>query len=240
MQPKKLKRFRGIITGLFLGDASIKKQTRNSNGYLRIQHSIRQEKYCEHIASLLSQFIGIRYKVITRDSYGKKIQVAELETKVHPSITWIYRNYKEGKNKSLDRRLLNQLTVEGLAIWYMDDGTNNMKKVSRPGNSAFYCWGGFEIATCCFTYREHEIMRDYFTEVWGITPKIHRRKVYYNLYFNRPNALKLYKLIKPFVPECMKYKIDWQRGTTNYWLKTYSELHGDMEILAEMTRTPNR
>lgn len=240
MQPKKLKRFRGIITGLFLGDAGIRKQTKNSNGYLRIQHSMKQEAYCHHLNTLLSKFIDTRYKIVTRRNYGKEIQVVNLETRVHPSITWIYKNYKENKNKSLDRRLLNQLTIEGIAIWYMDDGHNAMQKVSRPGQNTFYCWRGFEFATCCFTYKEQEIMQDYFNEVWGLSPKIYRKKIYYILHFDRADSLKLYKLIKPFIPECMNYKIDWQRGTTNYWLKTYSELYGDIEILAEMTRAPNR
>lgn len=233
MQPK-LKRFIGVIVGSFLGDGSTRKRSDVGNVYMRINHSAKQTEYVKFKHKLLNNFIGTRYNESVRKINDKPYKVVSAETKVHPVITKIHNRYMNGVKK-LDMLLLKKLTPEGLSIWYLDDGTLHMRTVRRDSNKPFKTWGGIEIATCSFSYKEHEIIKEYFCDIWNIEVTIRRRKSYYYLYFNRVNSLKFIEIIKNFVPECMNYKINWQCGTTSNWLKRCSELDGDIKTIAEMS-----
>jgi hypothetical protein len=90
----------------------------------------------------------------------------------------------------------------------MDDG-----QVSPKGNQS-------RLSTHCFSYKEHEIMRDYFLEVWGITARIGKNK---QIEFNKENTLKLVSLIRQHIPPNMRYKIQPAVGFSMY-------LSGGMEF----------
>src|SRR3990167_1854459 len=104
-----------ILLGSLLGDGGITKITRgNYIGYCyKEAHSRKQEEY------LLwkNKILGFNYS--NKDKYGK---------------VWIYRTnkifeeyyhlfYRKNKKyKIIDSKILNNLNVIGLSIWFMDDG----------------------------------------------------------------------------------------------------------------------
>lgn len=56
--------------------------------------------------------------------------------------------------------------------------------------------------------KEHQIIKKYFEKVWDLNPTIgFRDKKYYYLRFKQEDTRKLISIIKPFIPNSMKYKI---------------------------------
>lgn len=104
--------------------------------------------------------------------------------------------YPYGK-KLIRRKLLNKLTPIGLATWFMDDGTTGVNNRNYPQ---------LFISTCSYSLEENQIIKDYFLENLGIDIKIHGGK-YPRLYFNKPNAIKLIQIIKPYIIPSMEYKL---------------------------------
>lgn len=109
-----------------------------------------------------------------------------------------------GHPKRVSRAWLDQLTWEGLAYWYQDDGSLGVSSASRFGTVRFYTNG--------FTYAEQEILRDWLLEFAGLHCRItkspngtpdewilqaHRQTEVYNFLTN----------IRPFIVPCMKHKI---------------------------------
>ncbi|MED1471782.1 hypothetical protein [Bacillus salipaludis] len=88
-----------------------------------------------------------------------------------------------------------------LTVWYLDAGSLNRR------------YGTITICTNCFTYQEHIIMQKWFKEKWNIDVIIEPQKSkhspveQYRLRINKSQAGNFLEIIKPYVPECMKYKL---------------------------------
>lgn len=191
-----------------LGDSNITK-----NGYLRTGHSCKQEEYIKHKRSLLEKN-GLKVSKIYDIPKGvycnKTFECRE------PTILKEYRHkfYPNG-NKTVTRHLLNKLNSEGLAIWFMDDGSCVKKYKNGYGNGRY-----LQISTHGFTENENKLIVRYFNKVWNLYPRIRiakkrTRPDYYYITFDVKNSFKLIDIIKPHIIESMKYKIDFNYDYTN-------------------------
>lgn len=110
---------------------------------------------------------------------------------------WLYPNGK----KIIGSKYLDYLTPEGLAIWYMDDGSTYKDK-DRP--NVFTC----EIHTHT-SKEETQYIIDYFKRKWDIEFHLHKKPHdQYTIRCYTVNAAKFISLIRPFVPDCMDYKVN--------------------------------
>ena len=218
MSPKQLISF---IVGSYLGDGCIPKQCNPNkrNCYLKIQHSIKQKDYADWKSNLLGGFATTPV-VINRIAKGKPYQCVTFNTKVHPFCTRLRKLYKPGKYgnsvKTINNSILSYLDEQGLAIWYMDDGgivRNSYKR--SDGTKGPLKFRGIKIAACSLSESEIEILTDYMQKRWGFTFKVYysknSEKLYPVLALFSSEARRFINLIKPFVPECMAYKIDTQQ-----------------------------
>ena len=112
-----------------------------------------------------------------------------------------------------------------LAIWWMDDGSICLSKRNRYG----------KLATECFNYEEHILMKKYFKEKWNINVQIKSEKnKYYFLRFNVTELKKLISIIYKYVCEVpsMIYKIDLQYQYNgrigNDFIEVYSYINEHM------------
>jgi|TARA_Y100000310_G_scaffold24354_1_gene23389 hypothetical protein len=183
-----------LIIGSLLGDASIRKRERNS--CFRISHSIKQEAYINWKYGILRNFEFSEFYRRKRTINGIEGEIINFATKTHPVFNY-YRNlfYKDNI-KTIDQNMLQHLNARSLAIWICDDGS-----FSRTQDIIILC-------TNSFSLEEHKLMRDYFNKKFGLNPTIgFRDKKYFYLRFRKEDSKKLIEIIKPFIPECMKYKI---------------------------------
>ena len=206
-------RVRSIIIGSYLGDGTIAKpQTKNSQCYLKIQHSIKQADYIYWKQQLLPNFFS-KPLIVNRKFKGEDYTSIATTTKVHPFCTKLRSLYVDGK-KTLKDSIFKDFDELGLAIWYMDDGNLSWRRKTRKDGSSYKYIGGIKIATCSFTEQECNILIDLLKRKWNLNSKIYWTKGKYpTLWLNSENAKLFIEIVKPFVPDCMEYKINIQRET---------------------------
>ena len=121
--------------------------------------------------------------------------------------------YKTGQ-KRYTRQILDYVTDHGLALWFMDDGNKSLVRNKEGKISSCV----LRLATYC-SEEEAQILKQWFIDRYDVEPKfdLDKRNNKYSLRFTSKPAMKLIEVIKPFVPTCMNYKIDFiqECGTTD-------------------------
>jgi len=206
---------RGLIIGLALGDGYIQVRTRYKGGKypyesrnIRVLHGSSQRAYCEWKARRLTWALGGKQVNVTKVNNGPGGKyVAYQFSKDHSYFgqvrRWLYPNGK----KLITRRVLDMLTPEALAIWYMDDG-----HARRNTNSqGFVTSVSTDIATQCTESEAHTIV-DWLKDRFGLTFKVRCNKRCspdhrFYIQANTSESRKFVSIIAPHVPDCMIYKL---------------------------------
>lgn len=178
--------FENLVKGSLLGDGCIRMWKRLKNAFYTENHAIAQVDYLLWKYEKFKKFIPTRiYKI--------KEPKSVMQTSTNVYFTNLYKiTYRDGRKTIYG--LYENLNALGLAIWVMDDGY----------------WGGkrYTISTAAFSLQENLQLKAYFTEKWGLHPKIQMfRGKPFCLRFNTEDAEHLKEIIKPHVLSCMKYKI---------------------------------
>jgi hypothetical protein len=189
---------RDLFIGSLLGDASIRKRDKTS--CFRISHSVKQKEYLEWKSNLLKKFGVSEFNEVKRTINKRAVHMINFATETHHIFNY-YRNlfYKNGR-KVVTREILNQLTPRGLAIWICDDGSYDNKQRY------------IVLCTNAFTLEEHKLMKEFFSETFGLNPTIgFRDGKYYYLRFKKEDSKLLIEIIRPFIIESMIYKIGGEK-----------------------------
>ncbi len=188
-----------LIIGSLLGDASVRQ--REINSCFRFSHSIKQKDYCYFKKSILNDFSISEFREVKRKFGNEVIHAIDFSTKTHPIFNY-YRNlFYENNIKTINKKILEQLNPNSLAIWICDDGSYNKKQ------------GYLVLCTNSYSINEHKLIKDFFNNIFGLNPIIgFRDGKYYYLRFKQKDSEKLINIIKPYMPECMKYKIGVENG----------------------------
>lgn len=189
-----------LLIGTLLGDDSLYLGRRNTNARLKVQHGEKDKDYLKFKYSILENFVTGR--IIKERRVNKKIgkyySSLVFITTTHPEFTRFYKLFYKRKKKIVTSEILKRLTPFGLAAWIMDDGHYN--KIGKF----------MDLYTMNFTYKEHLIMQEYFKKKYRISPKInyHKQADKYYLRFNLSDTQKLVKIVRPYIIDSMKRKID--------------------------------
>lgn len=204
------RRERALLVGMSIGDGYVKvsRQKPYINSYrseLRIKHSRVQRPYLEYKASLLKKIFGGKCTIVDYDvtlkSNGKTYQQSRIvkANKYFRQIKgWLYPN----GCKFISRRVLEMLNLEGLAIWYMDDGSMGCNRNKHGEISSV-----FTILNTQCSSEEADTIIEYFKEVHNIQSVKGVSKGAYILRFNTKESHKYIALIFPYIVPSMKYKI---------------------------------
>lgn len=228
----------GILTGMVLGDGHIEEHFGHCR--LALQHAWGQRDYLLWKRELLTRIFGesphyAEYPKAKWPNVRTRTKNSDILKRLHE------RFYCVGR-KTITDAGLNQLTPCGIAIWYLDDGSLAIHRHpdGRPS------WREGLLCTNCFTVAEQNLVRAWFKRRHDIEMKLVRMRQYVRLRFNAANANRLFKLIDPYVPTSMRYKLDMEyvyslreqyaeRSTGRP--KMRSVLSGDGEKLAETTNS---
>ncbi|MEK6848259.1 MAG: hypothetical protein AABX65_01365, partial [Nanoarchaeota archaeon] len=183
-----------IILGSLMGDASIRQIDRNS--CFRFSHSLKQRAYAEWKMNKLTIFPISEFTERTRKIRNRFIHALDYSTKTH-SVFNYYRKlfYNTGK-KRITTDILDQLNAKSLAIWICDDRSYSSKQEY------------IIICTNAYSLEEHELMKEFLNGRFGLNPTIgFRDGKYYYLRFRQKDTKELIKIIRPFIPNSMLYKI---------------------------------
>ena len=194
------------MISMLLGDGSINKD----NGF-RMTHCEKQKSYLEWKIKQLNAYgiknCGIKSYVSTK---GYKVGETYYYTRlsVVPFIKVLKRVVYKPNKVIANRKLLNRLDAKGLAIWYMDDGHINHRKVDGKPVGIYV-----KIATCLSKF-DNQIIIDYFKDVWNIHFYMFSEgKRTYSLCCGTDQAVKFLDIVKPFCLEAgMEYKVLYDLG----------------------------
>ncbi len=198
------KKNKGILIGMILGDGCLQKRVDKRCNYtqnsISIKHCIKQKEYLEHKALLLQKIFG-----------GEKPNIREINNSGYPGCVLqktdkyfriLYKLLYPNKKKTITRKALDYLNLQGIALWYMDDGSLTARK--RNGKIHAY-----ELVISTYISKEeNQIIVDYFKEKWDINFKIVKGKGLYRIRCGTKEARKFLKLIKPYSIPCMEYKFN--------------------------------
>jgi hypothetical protein len=191
---------RGIVCGMLLGDGG---RCRN-NFY--IAHSLKQLDYALFKKELLEWITG--KPVNTRQRFTKEgFGHIRLEPKLIPLTRVMVKKCYKGGVKTVSPEFLRYLTLQGLAIWFMDDGSKSFKRIGGRIHAV-------EITLNTYLSKEeNEVIISFFKEKWGIQWGLNKSKNHYRLRMGTKEARRFVALIEPYIYDSMKYKIDLQFGT---------------------------
>ena len=105
--------------------------------------------------------------------------------------------------KIIPNNLLQLLSPQALAVWYMDDGGTSWYKTKRGWKPLA------RIYTLGFTEDDHDLLVDYFNFQWNIIAHKtkHSAGTGFYLTFDCDETQKFFKIITPHVHRCMSYKV---------------------------------
>lgn len=200
MKTKFNKDSRNLMIAILLGDGSIS----STHGF-RMTHCSAQKEYLQWKIDRLNAYgiknCGLKSYISTQ---GYKVGEEYFYTRlaVVPFIKVLRRVLYKKHKQIANRKILNRLTPEGIAIWYMDDGHINHRK-----DVGIYV----RIATC-LPKEECQVLIDYFKEVWDINfYTFSEGKNTYSLCCGTAQAIKFIDLVKPYVLQipCMASKVTY-------------------------------
>lgn len=208
------RKIRGAIIGMVMGDAYINVRNRLKDGKykyesseMRIVHSLTQRDYCEYKRNKLNKWLN-RHSTLRsyKTGPGKKYYQVGFGIS-HPYFRQIKRWCYPNGRKTISEHILDMLTPEGLAYWYMDDGSAS-KCINQKG---WISSVSTNIATFC-SLEEAEIMQYWFKQKYAINWKIRCKKQSpkdkaFFLVANTENSKEFIALIKMFIIPSMLYKI---------------------------------
>ncbi len=198
---------KGIIAGMMLGDGGLFIQKGGRHASLYFEHTMKQKPYLEHKANFLRDITEVLVNELKPSGKNPNWHV-RCKTRTNPFYTQLYNIiYPDGKKK-ISMEWLSWITFEGLAIWYMDDGS-----FQRKGKS-------INLYTCGFSYDENVLIQSFLQTRFNLKFDIYKASeytgdnpeyignVYYALRANRSETRKFFELVRPFIVPCMSYKID--------------------------------
>jgi len=164
-------------------------------------HCMKQKEYLNwKINFFKKDNIPLTTRIVTLRKNGKQIDYPlwNMETKHIPQLLYYHSLFYGNGKKEVNWQILQQLEPLGLAVWYMDDGTN----YSRRGHNEI------SIATQCFTKEQLKLVQEWFKFRWNINITI--RPSNNTIYIKQDSVKKFIELVKPHITNCMKYKIGYR------------------------------
>jgi len=169
-------------------------------------HSIKQQAYAGWKLEKLNKMFGGNATLRFGESSSRTAGVHKTcyANKSNPYFKTLKGMMYQDGIKHINRQVLDMLSPEGIAIWFMDDGSYRFNK--RPDGSVS------SVSLTIFTYcslEEVESIQGYFKEVWGIEWKkaFCKKTEKWHIRSNTANARKLAGLIGKYLVPSMQYKV---------------------------------
>lgn len=201
-----------IVSGI-LGDGSIRKQRKASMTFTQCE---KQKDYLFWKYDLFKKHDLLSNKMYPKEIIinlnGKKFKQYRFSTLQSYILSSYYDYFYKSGEKRITRKMLNKLDAFGLAIWYMDDGNLAKNFHKRKDGSKKLSSINLMLNTQSFCYEDHLIIQKYFMKVWNIETKIHKNKNKFRIVMNTTNTKIFIEIIKPYIINCLKYKIEYNLG----------------------------
>lgn len=186
-----------VLLGSLLGDGClhINKKNREKNAKFYESHSIKQKSYLLWKKIILQYFLIIKI----RDEIKGIYHISNLRSLSNSILNKYHKLFYPNGKKIVTEEILNKLKPLGLAVWYADDGNYSYRSKN------------IVLSTHNFGYKGNILIINWFKEKynikWIMAKSNSKSKYCYFLRLNCNESKKFINLIKPYVQECMNYKL---------------------------------
>lgn len=196
-----------ILTGMILGDACLIKCHDCHHALLKLQHGASQRAYLSHKVAILREITLVNVRDIADDGYGYSTTIAE--TRTHPVYTKLRNRWYPDGVKVVTRQALEPLDAQGLAYWYMDDGSLTVHYRTLASGRKSPKGREIHFHTQSFSHEEQEILQGFLLDRFGFSARISRHKgKYWVLGMGAVEGKKMLDIVRPYILPMFDYKLD--------------------------------
>ena len=189
-----------LIIGSLLGDARLECRSKSirakHTARLRIHQSDRQKDYVLWKYRLLKNLVfkGPRFTKVWHDSKRNKDHYSwYFHTQSNEALGLIHKMFYQDNIKIVPKDLIEILDPLGLAIWYMDDGSNNGSNIT--------------LNTHCFSDEEQKMMQKLLLKKFGIKSSMVKDRSKFKIAIGYNELSKFMNLVQLHIIPSMSYKI---------------------------------
>lgn len=189
-----------LIIGSLLGDARLECRSKSirakHTARLRIHQSDKQKDYVLWKYQILKNLVikGPRFTKVWHDSKRNKDHYSwYFHTRSNEALGLIHKLFYQDNIKIVPKDLIEILDPLGLAIWYMDDGSNNGSNIT--------------LNTHCFSNEEQKMIQDLFYRKFGIKTSLVKDRSKFKIAIGYNELPKFMKIVKLHIISSMSYKI---------------------------------
>ena len=188
-----------VIIGSLLGDARLECRSKGIRaGYtvrFRVHHGDKQKEYVWWKYEILKDLVSSAPREITW--INKKRNLKEVSwyfhTKSLRNLAIFHEVFYKNGVKKFPTEILPIFSDRMLAIWYMDDGSNNHRNITLNTHS--------------FSLEDQKIISDFLREKYHINPTIVKDRLRWKISIGNCDYDRFISIVSPFVPKVMSYKI---------------------------------
>lgn len=188
-----------VIIGSLLGDARLECRSKEirakHTARFRVHHGDKQKEYVWWKYKILKDLVSKEPREISW--VNKKRNLHEVSwyfhTKTLKSFGTIHEVFYKNGVKIFPKDILSIFTDRMLAIWFMDDGSNNVSNITLNTHS--------------FSYEDQQIIVDFLREKYSITPTIVKDRKCWKIAIGSYDYNRFLSIVAPFIAPSMIYKI---------------------------------
>lgn len=187
-----------VLIGGLLGDSWIGFNKNSKNACGSFTHKLEHEEYVNYKYNLLKRLCStpkIHNKLDKRSN--RKYQQSFCKIASNPLLNDICTAFYKDGIKFINKEYINKLSPLGIAIWFMDDGTCN-----KCHKTPVYL-----INVSCFEDSDIQLLIEMLESKFNIKSKLESHK-WKNIKILKESNNDFVKLVKPFICNCMQYKIN--------------------------------
>jgi hypothetical protein len=189
-----------MLVGLLLGDACFETQNRGRTYRLKIEHSIAQAQYVQHLYEAFREWVLGKPQIKSQRIAGKTYQKVWFNTVSHSAFRFYAQQFYRNGKKVVPKLIHRLLTARGLAYWFMDDGSIK----SRQSKGVLFNTQGFS---------EPDVARliGVLQEKFGLQAKRRRQPEGQQIYISGRSYERFRALVEPYLIPQMRYKLPSER-----------------------------
>ncbi|OHA92836.1 MAG: hypothetical protein A2W51_01395 [Candidatus Zambryskibacteria bacterium RIFCSPHIGHO2_02_39_10] len=189
-----------VIIGSLLGDVRLECRSKgiraSYTARLRVHHGDKQKEYVWWKYKMLKDLVSKEPREISW--LNKKRNLKEVSwyfhTKSLKNFGIIHEIFYKNGVKKFPTEILPIFSDQMLAVWYMDDGSNN--------------GGDITLNTHSFSFEDQKVIADFLKEKYHLHPTIVKDRNQWKIAIGRNDYTRFISIVTPFIPEVMNYKID--------------------------------
>lgn len=188
-----------VIIGSLLGDARLECRSIGVKSPVtarfRVHHGIKQKEYVLWKYEVLKEFVSKEPREISWNNPKRDLREIScyFHTKSLKELGILYHWFYKDGVKILPKEIFSLLTPRMIAIWFMDDGSNNGESLT--------------INTHGFSKEDQGRIMKYLQDSFGIKATIVKDRMKWKIAIGRNDYQKFISIIEPCIIPSMTYKI---------------------------------